>query len=88
MNKTNTDTPQEDNKKLMELIINKQIAQQRELERVNKLLVNIVSSPEYENNKINIDKRKELISSFNTTLSAQEIINEVVTEMLQNCNNE
>ena len=79
MNNANTDTSQEDNKILMDIIINKQIAQQNELQRINDTLKSIISDPEYENNKINIEKRKELqlISkgSVNITLSAQEIIN-------------
>ena len=48
------------------------------LQEVNKILLNIVSDPEYENNKINIQMR-ELIpkSAVNPTLSAQDLINEV-----------
>jgi len=77
MDKLNTDTLQEDNKILMDIIVNRQIAQQNELERVNELCKRLISSPEYLNNRLNIEKRKELISkgSVNTTLSAQEIIN-------------
>jgi len=82
MNKTNNaiqDTSQEDNKKLMDIIVNNQIAQHNELQRVNQLCKEIISSPEYLNNRLNIEKRKELNklikSSVNTTLSAQEIIN-------------
>ena len=75
-NKTNTDTLEKDNKKLMDIIINNQIAQDNELQRINNTLKSIISSPEYENNKINIQKRRELqLISKSSVNTAQEIIN-------------